>query len=98
ERSKGGTDARGNQGVIGLQVALNVEGSRELVFPGHAEPVGPRNKVICELVHTVRDFSAAASGQADKAGGEGKTMGQRLDTWQDGSGDRRWLSQLIDAM
>ena len=25
-------------------------------------------------------------------------MGQRLDTWQDGSGDRRWLALLIDAM
>ena len=25
-------------------------------------------------------------------------MGQRLDTWQDGGGDRQWLSLLIDAM
>jgi len=25
-------------------------------------------------------------------------MGQRLDIWQGGSGDRRWLSLLIDAM
>jgi hypothetical protein len=25
-------------------------------------------------------------------------MGQRLDKWQDGSGDRRWLALLIDAM
>jgi hypothetical protein len=25
-------------------------------------------------------------------------MGQRLDTWQGGSGDRRWLALLIDAM
>jgi hypothetical protein len=25
-------------------------------------------------------------------------MGQRLDIWQRGSGDRRWLSLLIDAM
>jgi len=25
-------------------------------------------------------------------------MGQRLDIWQGGSSDRRWLSLLIDAM
>jgi hypothetical protein len=25
-------------------------------------------------------------------------MGQRLTTWQSGSGDRLWLSRLIDAM
>ena len=25
-------------------------------------------------------------------------MGQRPDTWQGGSGDRRWLALLIDAM
>ena len=25
-------------------------------------------------------------------------MGQRLDTWQHGSGDRRWLALLVDAM
>jgi hypothetical protein len=25
-------------------------------------------------------------------------MGQRLNTWQGGSGDRRWLSLLVDAM
>jgi len=25
-------------------------------------------------------------------------MGQRLDTWQAGGGDRRWLALLIDAM
>ena len=25
-------------------------------------------------------------------------MGQRLNTWRDGSGDRRWLSLLVDAI
>ena len=25
-------------------------------------------------------------------------MGQRLNTWQSGGGDRRWLSLLVDAM
>jgi hypothetical protein len=25
-------------------------------------------------------------------------MGQRLNTWQGGGGDRRWLSLLVDAM
>jgi hypothetical protein len=31
-------------------------------------------------------------------GTERNTMGQRLDRWQNGGGDRRWLSLLIDAM
>ena len=25
-------------------------------------------------------------------------MGQRLDTWQHGDADRRWLTRLVDAM
>jgi hypothetical protein len=29
---------------------------------------------------------------------QGLKMGQRLTAWQSGSGDRRWLSLLIDAM
>jgi hypothetical protein len=29
--------------------------------------------------------------------GTGRTMGQRLDRWQNG-GDRRWLALLVDAM
>jgi len=29
---------------------------------------------------------------------QARTMSQRLNTWQDGNNDRRWLSLLVEAM
>jgi hypothetical protein len=33
-----------------------------------------------------------------KDGGSGQMMGQQLTTWRSGSGQRAWLSMLIDTM
>lgn len=94
KRKQGRADPGGDQDIIGPEVTLDVERKR-MFFSVHGRFLGRRNQTLCELVHIWLGLFAAGSAVRLE---QGRKMGQRLTTWQSGSGDRLWLSLLIDAM